>query len=313
MDARWLVGALAVWAWLHPSRVDACGGCFVVPPPPETPGSVAKEPGSVGAHRMAITVRGNETVLWDQIVYGGAPEDFVWVLPVARGIEVELAENAFFEALVDQSRLRLDGPTVCLPPGASDVASVTAPVEYEAGPIARPLDLPLDATERDVAVSREGVVGPYETVTLSGDAEQVASWLVERGYLVPASFVPIFADYAAVGLSFAVLRLRPGAGVDRMQPVRVVLPGVGASLPLRMVAAGASTAVDLELFVIGEGRYEVSGFGNAEVDRDRIVYDVALRNFNYRQLFDDALFAETGPGTNWVTEHAKSASSKSWR
>ncbi len=277
-----------------PSRASACGGCFVPP---------GKETGAVGAHRMAITVRGNETILWDQIVYDGAPEDFVWVLPVAAGIEVELADNAFFEALSLASRLRLDGPLVCAP-GATDVASVTSPVGYEAGPIARPTDLPPDAEMRDVHVTAEAVVGPYETVTISGDVTELVSWLVERGYLVPEAFIPILADYAARGMSFAVLRLAPGEGVDRMQPVRVRLPGVGASLPLRMVAAGVVTTVDLELFVIGEGRYEVSGFGNAEVDRTLLAYDVATLRFNYQQLFDAALYWGTGVSTNWVTEHA---------
>lgn len=277
-----------------PSRASACGGCFVPP---------GKEIGAVGAHRMAITVRGNETILWDQIVYDGAPEDFVWVLPVAAGVEVELADNAFFEALSLASRLRLDGPLVCAP-SASDLAPVTSPVGYETGPIARPTDLPPDSDMRDVHITAEGVVGPYETVTISGDVTELVSWLVERGYLVPESFIPILADYAARGMSFAVLRLRPEAGVDRMQPVRIRLPGVGASLPLRMVAAGVVTTVDLELFVIGEGRYEVSGFGNTEVDRTLLAYDVATLRFNYQQLFDAALYWGTGVGTNWVTEHA---------
>lgn len=280
------------------ARASACGACLVVPP--TTP---SKEPGAVTAHRMAITVRGNETILWDQIVYSGEPEDFVWVLPVAAGVEVELAENAFFEALVSQARLRLDAPSVCLP-GASDVATVSTPTGYEAGPIARAMELPLDVSERDVAISHEAVVGPYETVTLRGSTSDVVSWLVDRGYLVPENLVPIIEDYAARGMSFAVLRLAPGAGVDRMQPVRVRLPGLSPSLPLRMVTAGVVTTVDLELFVIGEGRYEVAGFGNAEVERDRLAYDVAIRNFNYRQLFDAALFAGDGLGTNWVTEHA---------
>lgn len=204
---------------------------------------------------------------------------------------------------LSQARLRLDGPSVCLP-NPSDVATVSTPTAYEAGPIARAIELPLDVPERDVATSHEAVVGPYETVTLRGAASDVVSWLVERGYLVPESLVPIIDDYARRGMSFAVLRLAPGLGVDRMQPVRVRLPGVSPSLPLRMVSAGVVSTVDLELFVIGEGRYEVSGFGNAEVERDRLAYDVAIRNFNYQELFDAALFAGTGVGTNWVTEYA---------
>lgn len=291
--ARWAVGVawvMAVLSW--PEEASACGACF----------APAKDVTSVGAHRMAISVRANETILWDQIVYAGAPEDFVWVLPVMPGVEVEVADNAFFEALVDQARLQLDGAAFCAPPG-SDNAMVTPPTVYESGPIAVSTSIAPDDS-RSVRISSEGVVGPYETAVVSGDVDVLVNWLLEKGYVVPEAFVPLLDLYAQAGMSFAVLRLSPGEGVDRMLPVRVRYPGVGPSLPLRLVAAGVLTTVDLELFVIGEGRYEISGFGNAEVDRDRLAYDVNQLRFNYRELFDMALFEGRGVGTNWVTEHA---------
>ncbi len=292
--ARWVVGAawvVAVLGW--PEEASACGACFAPP---------SEDVTSVGAHRMAISVRGNETILWDQIVYAGAPEDFVWVLPVTPGVEVEVADNGFFEALVEQARLQLDSAPFCAA-STGDSALVVAPTVYESGPIARSSSIAPD-DPRSVRVSSEGVVGPYETAILSGDVDVLVNWLLDKGYVVPEAFVPILDIYTQAGMSFAVLRLSPGEGVDRMQPVRVRYPGVGPSLPLRLVAAGVLTTVDLELFVIGEGRYEIAGFGNAEVERDRLAYDVNRLSFNYRELFDIALFAGTGVGTNWVTEHA---------
>lgn len=292
--ARWVVGVawiMAVLSW--PEEASACGACFSPP---------SEDVTSVGAHRMAISVRGNETILWDQIVYTGAPEDFVWVLPVTPGVEVEVADNGFFEALVEQARLQLDSDPFCAASG-SDSALVVAPTFYETGPIARSTTIAPDDA-RSVRVSSEGVVGPYETAILSGDVDVLINWLLDKGYVVPEAFVPLLDLYASSGMSFAVLRLSPGEGVDRMRPVRVRYPGVGPSLPLRLVAAGVVTTVDLELFVIGEGRYEIAGFGNAEVDRDRLAYDASVLRFNYRELFDQALFSGSGVGTNWVTEHA---------
>src|SRR5262245_48036821 len=67
----------------------ACGGCF----------SGGGESTLVTAHRMALAVSTERTVLWDQIQYQGQPEEFAWVLPVRPGATVELASDAFFEAL----------------------------------------------------------------------------------------------------------------------------------------------------------------------------------------------------------------------
>ncbi|MCZ7677488.1 MAG: hypothetical protein M5U28_01405 [Sandaracinaceae bacterium] len=66
----------------------ACGGCF----------GPTGQPTVVTAHRMAISLSAERTILWDQFEYAGSPDDFVWVLPVAgdQDVRVELAENAFF-------------------------------------------------------------------------------------------------------------------------------------------------------------------------------------------------------------------------
>jgi hypothetical protein len=68
----------------------ACGGCFA---PPETITSV-------DSHRMVVALSTERTTLWDQIRYTGAPEDFVWVLPVPRAVpDLEVADALFFEQL----------------------------------------------------------------------------------------------------------------------------------------------------------------------------------------------------------------------
>src|SRR5262245_23825194 len=86
-----LICALAALAALSTTSNDAraCGGCF-------TGGG---ESTLVTGHRMALSVSTERTVLWDQIQYQGDPEEFAWVLPVKPGATIELASDAFFEAL----------------------------------------------------------------------------------------------------------------------------------------------------------------------------------------------------------------------
>jgi hypothetical protein len=156
-----------------------------------------------------------------------------------------------------------------------------------------------------VTVHFEGVVGPYETATIgSADPATLVDWLRDHGYAVPSDLIPTIEAYVALEMNFTVLRLAPGVGIDRMEPVRVTTPGLSLSFPLRMVQAGVQTAVDLELFVFAESRMEAANFGNAEVDRAQVAFDWSDSSFAYEPEFENALFAGSGVGTNWVTEFA---------
>ena len=273
-----------------PRIASACGGCFA---PTGTPNIVT-------AHRMAVSLSASETTLWDQIQYAGQPADFVWVLPVSAGVEVELADNAFFEALAQGTQINMTAP---LPPtpcfcgsgggfgcGSSDSASPRSGTTFGADGGA-------------VTVFHEGSIGPYETATvMSDDAMALVDWLQERGYGVPDSIVPTIAHYSELGLAFAVLRLSPGEGVQQMQPVRITVPGLAPTFPLRMVSAGATEELSLELYVFAEGRTQTMNMPTVEVDRAQITFDWATSTFDYDARFD-ATIREVG-GRAWVAEYA---------
>lgn len=302
MDRRWaakaaMTLALAGLAPLAvPDVARACGGCFH---------PITGAPSPVTGHRMAIAISPRATTLWDQIEYSGSPEDFVWALPIAGTATVELAENAFFEALVQQTALTLVAPPpprrtcddVCGDGFASFAGSDRA-------------GAPTIGEDGGVTVHHEGVVGPYQTATIgSEDPDALLEWMQEHGYNVPAAMLPTIEHYVDLGMNFVVLRLRPSSNVTRMQPVRVTVPGLSTTFPLRMVAAGVENTVELEIFVFAESRIEAANFGNAEVDRAAITFDWATFSFDYDTRFEDALFAGEGVGTNWVTEYAATASS----
>jgi hypothetical protein len=290
------LGTAAALLVSEPAPASACGGCFAPPPP-------TGMPSVVNAHRMAVSISPLGTTLWDQIQYTGNPHDFVWVLPVNGTPMVELADQGFFEALAQVTTITMTAPapprTTCADPcGAFPSGFATARADAA----------PESDGDGGVIVHHTGVVGPYETATIGGeDPNALFLWLEDHGYPVDPGLLPVITYYTERSMNFVALRLSPQAGVDRMQPVRVTAPGLSLTFPLRMVAAGISTDVDLDLFVFAEGRMEAGNYGNAEVDRDSITYDWATSTFSYDANFEDALFAGTGVGTNWVTEFAEAA------
>jgi len=283
-----LAGALA------PRTASACGGCFAPPPPP------SGMPTVVTRHQMVVSLSMEVTTLWDQIEYAGDPEDFVWVLPVRDGAPVELADNAFFEALEQVTTITLQAPapptTTCNDPcGNGFILGAGASFEDSRGSEPPPVE-----------VHHQAAIGPYETATIgSEDPEALIAWLRDNHYTVPDDMLPIIAHYTDQGMDFAVLRLSPNFGVNQMQPVRVTSPGLNVTFPLRMVAAGVEGSVGLELFVVAEGRYGPMNFAGAEVDRDALTYDWATDRFNYDALYGQA--QQTEDGRVWITEFAEAA------
>jgi len=89
-------------AKLAPSDARACGGCFHPEDQPETT--------VVTGHRMAFSISTTQTVLWDQIQYAGNPKDFAWVLPGKPGARIEVANDAWFEALDAATTTRVVAP-----------------------------------------------------------------------------------------------------------------------------------------------------------------------------------------------------------
>ena len=103
-----LGGVAALTAALLASNdARACGGCFHPENQPETT--------VVTGHRMALSISTTQTVLWDQVQYSGSPSEFAWVLPVKPGARIELANNAWFEALDAATSTRVIGPALDCP------------------------------------------------------------------------------------------------------------------------------------------------------------------------------------------------------
>lgn len=326
------LGAVALSLCLWSADAHACGGCFhPYDLPPENASVVV-------AHRMALAVSLDQTVLWDQVQYAGSPEEFAWVLPVKPGATIEVASDAWFETLEAATGVRVTAPPVscvttasipgtdgrwveepygnelrCQMAGSSPGLAMGCAADDRGAGMERweegtpPTDeeqiveLPPDIDP--VEVVHAGSVGPYETVTLSSNEPgAITTWLSTHGFAIGDDVQPIIDAYEDNGFDFIALRLLPEQGVQQMKPVRIVQPGASPSLPLQMVAAGTGASVSLTLFVIGEGRYQTDNFPSAVMPHP-IVWDFGPNQSSYAELREIAL-GEQG-GRSWLTSYAR--------
>jgi hypothetical protein len=244
---------------------------------------------------MALARSGDDTVFWDQVVYRGAPSEFVWVMPLPDGASIEVGDDAFFDALMLASRVRLETSWATC---TGDTATRGEAVSYD-GTVAREPVMAPDFV--DLYATETRTVGPYEVLTLAGDPELVVAWLLEHDYALPEASANALRRYAPS--TFAVVRLAPGEGVDRMAPIRVRVPGP-FEVPIPLVSAGAEAPIDLEIFLFGDVRLAVTGYDNTEVDRSRLVYNPDTLRFNYEELFEMAVHPPGSQAAGWVTEFA---------
>lgn len=273
---------------------DACGACFHGP----TAGGVT-ETTVVTGHRMAMAISQTQTVLWDQIEYAGNPEEFAWVLPVKPGATLEVAQDAWFEMLDGGTATAVFSKPVRCPPDVPPIgfngcqSGGDASASFDGGEPPPP----------SVTVVSQGTVGPYETVTLSTEQPgALGDWLDSHGYVIPDEMQPTIDAYVEEDFDFIALRLIPGNGVNMMQPVRVIMPAGQMTLPLRMVAGGTGATTAINLFVIGEGRYEVQNVPNLLIDRSQVTWNYATNDTNLNAL--RALAFEDSGGVGWLTSYA---------
>jgi hypothetical protein len=267
--ARSLGLALALAAASVPllavSDAEACGACFA-------PVGASSQ---VTSHRMAFALSTARTVLWDQVQYTGNPSEFGWVLPIAAKVDVGVSTEDFFNGLENQTRPLFTAPTPPACPAPTQVCRTDCGYEtpaYGPGGAAASGDAGLA-----VDVWSDTVVGPYEAVQLSAsDPSALRTWLSSHGYVLPTDMNPIIDGYVSAGFGFLAIKLVPGAGVDRMVPIRVAYDGGNTILPLRMVAGGTGDTVGITLFLLGDGRWETQTIPSIDIPMSQVTWDWSL-------------------------------------
>ncbi|WP_437669295.1 DUF2330 domain-containing protein [Sorangium sp. So ce131] len=291
--------ALALAVLGAPSNdAHACGGGFFTRPS-------EAELTRVTGHRVVISMSSTQTVLWDQVQYDGDPSEFAWVLPVKPGARLEIGADAWIEALDAATT-----PVVHPPPldcGGDEPSSCACRDVGMSGTFILKFPEYRTPDPEQVTVVHSRAVGPYETYTLSTDAEGALDvWLTEHGFGIPEGARPILDDYVAAGFDFIAVRLRPTAGVDQMKPLRVVTPGLVTTFPLRMLSVGVKDTVALSVFVVAEGRVGVQGFPGAELDPAEVTWEFVERRSDYPDVRAAKLSPEGGEAP-WLTGYALGA------
>ncbi|MDP3275044.1 MAG: DUF2330 domain-containing protein [Deltaproteobacteria bacterium] len=283
-----------------PRVAEACGGCFAPP-------SVVQ---SVTDHRMVLSVSATRTTLWDQFSYAGNPSDFSWILPIRSGpdVQVDLADDRFMSALDSTTAPRVFRPQLPRQNCPNDRSfSPTSAGAIDAG----------SPEDGGVVVHREEVVGPYAVAVIGGtNAMAIRTWLRDSGFSVPAAIEPVIDHYVALRSDFVALKLRAGVGLNRMSPVRVTIPSYAPTLPLRMVAAGVSDKVALNLLVIADTRFEATNFPNGEVRDSDLTWDWNTPGgqdpaADFRAV-ENAINVRNA-GRAWITESALTMSAGAFR
>lgn len=67
-------------------------------------------------HRMILSISREESTLWDQIRYTGAPSSFAWVLPISGTVRVALSADSLFQSLDEQTKTLIIQPSPNCPP-----------------------------------------------------------------------------------------------------------------------------------------------------------------------------------------------------
>ncbi|MBK8259342.1 MAG: DUF2330 domain-containing protein [Polyangiaceae bacterium] len=298
-----LCSALALCA---PSEANACGGGTFYQ---ETQVSSGEDIATTG-HRVVISLSKTQTVLWDQIVFRGAPEDFAWVYPVKAGTVLEVASDSWAAAFDETTAKKVFSPTATCYEGGGysdsggsscNMSCMGAGATNDGGGNDRSVG---GDSEDPVQILNSTTAGPYDVKTITSDVPgAIGTWLKDNGYNVSADASPILDAYAADGFDFIALRLQPGQGVSAMKPVRVITPGPTTTFPMRMLAVGAAEKVAINLFVLTEGTVQVDGYANTQIAADDVVWDWESDSSNYVALREEAL-SENG-GATFLTSYAR--------
>src|SRR5262245_16124510 len=94
-------------------------------------GAIAVRPSAaavVREGRVALSSGAGRSTLWLQVIVDGAADELLWAVPVPFGISVDVASDAFFDALEDATATRVRPPLSKPPSGSSCSVPVAAEV-----------------------------------------------------------------------------------------------------------------------------------------------------------------------------------------
>ncbi|MEM1417618.1 MAG: DUF2330 domain-containing protein [Myxococcota bacterium] len=258
-----------------PAPARACGG-FVC-------GTFATVPPIVqDAERIAFVDSGpDKTDVIVQVLYEGAIEDFAWVIPVPGEPEIGTSDPQLFDDLDAAT-----APSVFFQGPSSSGGAACAGLGASGDSAAR-----AGAFDPGTGVEIVGTanVGPYETVTITGDdPEAVIDWLVDSGYSVPDAAIPLFVRYVSEGRYFVALRLSATADLQALEPLRLTYASDELCIPLRLTAIATAPVLAVTAWFLTPEPVVPANFDLAELATHRLQQNPD-GSANYREVARESI------------------------
>ena len=257
----------------------ACGGFFCVNTPVDQ-----------NAERIIFTQNRDGTVsAYVQIEYTGSAPDFSWILPLPEAIDAEAIEVPE-DAMAAFRELEAATDPVFIPPPLPECVTNVIP---EAMMVA------FDAVE----VFASGEVGPYGfDVVGSEDPDALVIWLRENNYRVTEAMEPLIDLYVEEGFVFLAMKLRPGQGVQDVEPVKVTYPSSSPMIPLRLTAVAANPNMAVITWIYADRQAVPVNYAKMEIPNEELIFFGRGGSNNYRQLMSQK--ADEYGGQAFITEYA---------
>jgi hypothetical protein len=266
--------ALFFAALLPIANIFACGGFFCT-----------TAPINQQVERIIFAQKGDTISAYVQINYTGPDADFAWVVPVPSVPEVDVAEMAMFDELDTMTSPVYIGPPV--PECALQNLPVASVAEGAGG---------------DVTVFSSGEVGPFGfDVVGSDDPQALVNWLRDNGYRIDPPMEPLVQVYVKEGMLFLAMKLRPGQGVQDIQPVKMTYTSSRPMIPLRLTAVAANPNMGVLVWLLGNTQYESDNYKKITITDDEIQFG-PFGGSNYFFLRSQKIDEVDGRG--FVTEFA---------
>ena len=289
---RFLLLASLLIAAISPFPATACGGFFCT-----------TVPINQAAEQIVFRQDDNQVTAMVRILYSGEAEDFSWVVPVPDTPEISLGADATFNELDFATRpqfnLQVEGNVceqdrpVALPVSASAESATT------------------DAADGDgVQIEEELTIGPFDIDIVSSDnADDMAIWLEENGYLLDDRGRDLIEPYVLDGMKFVAVKLRSGESSGSIQPLILQYPSEKPMIPIRLTAIAAQEDMGVLVWVVNDARAIPENYEHVTPNYTRL--DWYSGSFNayasYQNLITDAMDEAGGQG--FATDYAGSITS----
>jgi uncharacterized protein (TIGR03382 family) len=294
-----VLAALALVPMLAPRPAQACGGLFC-------DGGPMSMPVDQSGENILFVWKDTSIEVHIQIQYVGDAAKFGWVIPLQSVPEFSVGSEPLFQALLAGS-VPTYGYTQTQDDCGQQGSGITAAGgSFDDGGGESGGDEGIDSGEPPGPEIIEVVrAGAFEITVIQGDdAQQVATWLDENGYLQDPEALPILQEYIDGGFIFGAVKLTGGAGLDQIHPIVLRFQGSEPCVPLKLTRIAAVDNMAVRTFFLGDNRMVPENYRHVVINQVKLDWVAQPPAANYVDVITMAVDEENANGRAFVTEYA---------